>query len=72
MRDINLKFNNNASVAKQIFDEIAIWQINQNPKEKLDSFVRDLEQLLDKIEEKGYNKALTGKRPDCCGNRWDN
>jgi len=56
MTDLNLKLNNNATVAKFIFDEVALWQSDKNPSRNLSAFINDLENLLDKIEEKGYNK----------------
>ena len=57
MRDINLNLNNNNVVARFIFDEVAVWQSLKEPKQSLESFIGDMKKLLDKVQEKGYNKS---------------
>ena len=57
MNNVDLKYTNNATLAKILFDEIATWQTLKNPTRSLESMEREIESILDKVEEKGYNKA---------------
>ncbi len=65
MNNINLKLNNNYTVAQLIFDEVLIWAASKKPNTK-EQIIDDIENILDKIEEKGYDKARGG----CCGGNY--
>jgi hypothetical protein len=63
--NINLKYSNNYEIARQIFDNIAIYQSTKNPAQNIESFIGDIEKMLDKVEDKdnyynkGYNKGYS-------------
>ena len=59
----NIKYNNNYSVAEIIFDEMLNWTANKSPLYDNAQMIGRIEDILDKVEEKGYNRAKGG----CCG-----
>ena len=56
MKEINLKHNNNYSIAQQLFDEIIVWSAQKQPKEDLPGLIGEIEVLLNKIERRGYDE----------------
>ncbi len=61
--NINIKNLNNYSIAKALFDEIAVYQTLKHPNQELDSFIGDIEKVLNQVQDKennykkGYDKG---------------
>lgn len=68
MNNINLKYNNNYEVARQLFDNIAHWQSLKNPVQNLESLLGEIGGVLDKVWKNGYDKAADRY---CCGGSGD-
>lgn len=77
MKNIDIKYNNNYSIAEQIFDETLLWAASKNPVLTREQFISNIEKLLEKIEDKegnyrrGYNRGYKDCEVDnesnCCG-----
>lgn len=43
-------------IAQFLFDEIMVWSAQKKPKKSLGMLLRDIEKILDEIENRGYNE----------------
>ena len=57
MKNFNLKYNNHSTLAQFLFDEITLWASRKDPNSSLPFLIRDIEKILDKVFEDGYNKG---------------
>lgn len=55
MSNVEIKYLNNSSLSKIIFDEVIIWSSQKQPKDNIHQFLSKLEDIFDKLEERGYN-----------------
>ncbi len=62
MNNINLKLYNHYSVSEVIFDEIMVWAAKNRPSLNKESLIGDIEKILDKVEERGYDKGYESAR----------
>ena len=56
MKILNPRFNNNANIAKDLFENIIIWAAQKRPMLTESQVIKNIEKILDEIEKKGYNK----------------
>jgi len=53
---INIKYDNNYTIAEKLFDEVIVWSAQKRPPQDFPSFIHTIEIVLNDVYKKGMQE----------------